>query len=64
MSPYGLPAAGLARIPARNVEPYGLQVQPTEQPPGCLVPQERPLSGGQRFSVSAFSPSFPQLVLD
>ena len=59
MSPYGLPAAGsVGSHSSQNVSPYGLLMQPTAQPPCCLVPSQRPLArvqvSGLRFQVSGF----------
>jgi hypothetical protein len=36
---------------ARNVEPFGLQLQPTEQLPSCLVPGQHPLARVQRLNT-------------
>jgi hypothetical protein len=41
---------------SRNVSPFGLLMQPTAQPPCCLVPGQRPLA---RVPVSS-PPSVPQ----
>ena len=45
MSPYGLPSAGsVGSHSSQNVSPFGLLMQPTAQPPCCLVPSQRPLA--------------------
>jgi hypothetical protein len=57
--PFGLPAAGsVGSHPPGDVSPFGLLMQPTAQPPCCLVPSQPPLAcvpvSGFRFQVSGF----------
>ena len=59
MSPYGLPSAGsVGSHPPRDVSPFGLLIQPTAQPPCCLVPSQRPLACDLRCAtVASFAPA-------
>ena len=65
MSPYGLPSAGsVGSHSSQNVSPYGLLMQPTAQPPCCLVPSQRPLACVQvsSFKFQIFLPPLKTLL--
>ena len=73
ISPFGLPAAGsVGSHSSQNVSPYGLLMQPTAQPPCCLVPSQRPLACVRSRSVdsqdlptcSSFGAALRQSIID
>ena len=55
----GLPSAGsVGSHPPRDVSPFGLLIQPTAQPPCCLVPSQPPLACVLRCAtVASFAPA-------